>query len=91
MDMGMKSGLDPRVLAQVYAAGNAQNTICDRFNPRRTTAWNEFVPHQTKQLSELLDVLGVVFGTAEEERPSFPTTTSPVSSRLPARRPWTWE
>ncbi|KAJ5230074.1 hypothetical protein N7489_010782 [Penicillium chrysogenum] len=33
MDMGMKSGLDPRVLAQVYAAGNAQNTICDRFNP----------------------------------------------------------
>ncbi|KAJ5959254.1 uncharacterized protein N7479_006404 [Penicillium vulpinum] len=33
MDMGMKSGLDPRVLAQVYAAGTAQNTICDRFNP----------------------------------------------------------
>lgn len=33
MDMGMKSGLDPRVLAQVYAAGNAQNTICDTFNP----------------------------------------------------------
>lgn len=33
MDMGMKSGLDPRVLAQVYSAGNAQNTICDTFNP----------------------------------------------------------
>ncbi|KAJ5383500.1 hypothetical protein N7517_001411 [Penicillium concentricum] len=33
MDMGMKSGLDPRVLARVYAAGTAQNTICDRFNP----------------------------------------------------------
>ncbi|KAJ5955533.1 hypothetical protein N7501_009812 [Penicillium viridicatum] len=33
MDMGMKAGLDPRVLAQVYAAGNAQNTICDTFNP----------------------------------------------------------
>ncbi|KAJ5835976.1 hypothetical protein N7447_002002 [Penicillium robsamsonii] len=33
MDMEMKSGLDPRVLARVYAAGTAQNTICDRFNP----------------------------------------------------------
>ncbi|KAF2453170.1 NAD binding domain of 6-phosphogluconate dehydrogenase-domain-containing protein [Lineolata rhizophorae] len=33
MDMGMRSGLDPRVLAQVFAAGTAQNTICDRFNP----------------------------------------------------------
>ncbi len=33
MDMGMRSGLDPRVLAKVYAAGTAQNTICDRFNP----------------------------------------------------------
>ena len=33
MDMGMRSGLDPRVLSRVYAAGTAQNTICDRFNP----------------------------------------------------------
>ena len=33
MDMGMRSGLDPRVLAKVYAAGTAQNAICDRFNP----------------------------------------------------------
>ncbi|KAF2475337.1 3-hydroxyisobutyrate dehydrogenase mitochondrial precursor [Lindgomyces ingoldianus] len=33
MDMGMRSGLDPRTLAKVYAAGTAQNTICDRFNP----------------------------------------------------------
>lgn len=33
MDMGMRSGLDPRVLAKVYAAGTAQNTICDRFCP----------------------------------------------------------
>jgi 3-hydroxyisobutyrate dehydrogenase len=33
MDMGMRSGLDPRVLAKVYAAGTAQNTICDKFNP----------------------------------------------------------
>ncbi|KAF2006081.1 hypothetical protein P154DRAFT_615981 [Amniculicola lignicola CBS 123094] len=32
-DMGMRSGLDPRVLANVYAAGTAQNTICDRFCP----------------------------------------------------------
>ncbi|KAF2704655.1 hypothetical protein K504DRAFT_472024 [Pleomassaria siparia CBS 279.74] len=33
MDMGMRSGLDPRTLAKVYAAGTAQNTICDKFNP----------------------------------------------------------
>ncbi|KAF2871636.1 NAD binding domain of 6-phosphogluconate dehydrogenase-domain-containing protein [Massariosphaeria phaeospora] len=32
-DMGMRSGLDPRTLAKVYAAGTAQNTICDRFCP----------------------------------------------------------
>ncbi|KAE8552043.1 hypothetical protein EYB25_005934 [Talaromyces marneffei] len=32
-DMGMRSGLDPRVLARVYAAGTAQNTISDRFCP----------------------------------------------------------
>ncbi|OAL19047.1 hypothetical protein AYO20_11694 [Fonsecaea nubica] len=33
MDMGMRSGLDPRVLHKVYGAGTAQNTICDRFCP----------------------------------------------------------
>lgn len=33
MDMGMRSGLDPRTLSKVFAAGTAQNTICDRFNP----------------------------------------------------------
>ena len=33
MDMGMRAGLDPRVLAKVYAAGTAQNTICDQFCP----------------------------------------------------------
>lgn len=33
MDMGMRSGLDPRTLAKVYAAGTAQNAICDRFCP----------------------------------------------------------
>jgi len=32
-DMGMRSGLDPRVLKKVYAAGTAQNTICDKFTP----------------------------------------------------------
>jgi 3-hydroxyisobutyrate dehydrogenase len=32
-DMGMRSGLDPRVLQKVYAAGTAQNTICDKFTP----------------------------------------------------------
>ena len=31
--MGMKAGLDPRVLSSVFSAGTAQNTICDRFNP----------------------------------------------------------
>ena len=29
----MRSGLDPRVLAKVYAAGTAQNTVTDRFCP----------------------------------------------------------
>lgn len=33
MNMGMRAGLDPRILANVYAAGTAQNTICDKFNP----------------------------------------------------------
>lgn len=33
LDMGMKSGLDPRVLSKVFGAGTAQNTIVDRFNP----------------------------------------------------------
>lgn len=33
MNMGMRSGLDPRVLAKVFRAGTAQNTICDKFNP----------------------------------------------------------
>lgn len=33
MDLGMRSGIDARVLASVFAAGTAQNAICDRFNP----------------------------------------------------------
>lgn len=32
-DMGIRSGLDPRVLAKVYSAGTAQNAIVDRFCP----------------------------------------------------------
>ncbi len=33
MDMGMRAGIDAEVLASVFAAGTAQNTICDAFNP----------------------------------------------------------
>jgi 3-hydroxyisobutyrate dehydrogenase-like beta-hydroxyacid dehydrogenase len=33
MDMGMRAGMDARVLASVFAAGTAQNAICDVFNP----------------------------------------------------------
>lgn len=33
MDMGMRSGIDADVLAGVFAAGTAQNAICDGFNP----------------------------------------------------------
>ncbi|KAK3329829.1 6-phosphogluconate dehydrogenase [Apodospora peruviana] len=33
MDMGMRAGIDAEVLASVFAAGTAQNTICDVFNP----------------------------------------------------------
>lgn len=33
MNMGMRAGLDARVLANVFSAGAAQSTIMDRFNP----------------------------------------------------------
>lgn len=33
LNMGIRAGLDPRVLSDVFAAGTAQNTICDKFNP----------------------------------------------------------
>ena len=33
MDMGMRAGIQADVLASVFAAGTAQNTICDVFNP----------------------------------------------------------
>lgn len=33
MDMGTRAGVDAHVLASVFGAGTAQNTICDRFNP----------------------------------------------------------
>ncbi|KAG2421922.1 hypothetical protein HFD88_005898 [Aspergillus terreus] len=33
LNIGMRAGLDPRVLSSVFAAGTAQNAICDQFNP----------------------------------------------------------
>ncbi len=33
MDMGMRAGIEADVLASVFAAGTAQNAICDVFNP----------------------------------------------------------
>ncbi|KAK3356557.1 NAD binding domain of 6-phosphogluconate dehydrogenase-domain-containing protein [Lasiosphaeria hispida] len=33
MDMGMRAGIDANILASVFAAGTAQNAICDVFNP----------------------------------------------------------
>ncbi|KAL3478039.1 NAD binding domain of 6-phosphogluconate dehydrogenase-domain-containing protein [Aspergillus californicus] len=33
LNIGIKADLDPRVLSSVFAAGTAQNAICDRFNP----------------------------------------------------------
>ncbi|PWY88315.1 hypothetical protein BO70DRAFT_420030 [Aspergillus heteromorphus CBS 117.55] len=33
LNMGIRAGLDPRVLSRVFAAGAAQNAVCDRFNP----------------------------------------------------------
>ncbi|OJJ52335.1 hypothetical protein ASPSYDRAFT_164869 [Aspergillus sydowii CBS 593.65] len=33
LNMGIRAGLDPRVLSNVFAAGTAQNAICDTFNP----------------------------------------------------------
>lgn len=33
MNMGMRAGMDARVLAQVIAAGSGQNHIADKFNP----------------------------------------------------------
>ncbi|KAI5926254.1 NAD binding domain of 6-phosphogluconate dehydrogenase-domain-containing protein [Camillea tinctor] len=33
MDMGMRAGIEADVLASVFAAGTAQNAICDIFNP----------------------------------------------------------
>lgn len=33
MDMGMRAGINANTLASVFAAGTAQNAICDVFNP----------------------------------------------------------
>lgn len=32
-NMGMRSGIDPRVLARIFATSTAQSTICDKWNP----------------------------------------------------------
>lgn len=33
MNIGIKSGVDPRVLATVFSTSTAQSTICDKWNP----------------------------------------------------------
>ncbi|KAF7553263.1 hypothetical protein G7Z17_g3767 [Cylindrodendrum hubeiense] len=33
MNIGMRSGMDPRVLANIFAASTAQSTICDKWCP----------------------------------------------------------
>ncbi|KAH7118603.1 NAD binding domain of 6-phosphogluconate dehydrogenase-domain-containing protein [Dactylonectria estremocensis] len=33
MNMGMRSGMDPRVLSRIFASSTAQSTICDKWNP----------------------------------------------------------
>ncbi|KAH7013893.1 3-hydroxyisobutyrate dehydrogenase [Ilyonectria destructans] len=33
MNIGMRSGMDPRVLAKIFAASTAQSTICDKWCP----------------------------------------------------------
>ncbi|KAF5615741.1 3-hydroxyisobutyrate dehydrogenase [Fusarium sp. NRRL 25303] len=33
MNIGICSGMDPRVLARVFASSTAQSTICDKWNP----------------------------------------------------------
>ena len=33
MNLGIKSGMDPRILATVFSTSTAQSTICDKWNP----------------------------------------------------------
>ncbi|KAK7445865.1 hypothetical protein CaCOL14_004883 [Colletotrichum acutatum] len=33
MNIGMRAGMDPRLLARVFANSTAQSTICDKWNP----------------------------------------------------------
>ena len=33
LNMGIRAGMDPVVLASAFSAGTAQNAICDKFNP----------------------------------------------------------
>ncbi|KAF4470597.1 3-hydroxyisobutyrate dehydrogenase [Fusarium albosuccineum] len=33
MNIGMRSGMNPRVLSRIFASSTAQSTICDKWNP----------------------------------------------------------
>ncbi|SPO04202.1 uncharacterized protein DNG_06885 [Cephalotrichum gorgonifer] len=33
MNIGIRSGIDPRLLARVFASSTAQSTVCDKWNP----------------------------------------------------------
>lgn len=33
MNLGMRAGMDPRLLQRVFAKSTAQSTMCDKFNP----------------------------------------------------------
>jgi 3-hydroxyisobutyrate dehydrogenase-like beta-hydroxyacid dehydrogenase len=33
LNIGIRAGLDPRILSSVFAAGTAQNNVCDSWNP----------------------------------------------------------
>ncbi|KAM0328706.1 hypothetical protein ACHAQA_005119 [Verticillium albo-atrum] len=33
MNIGIRSGMDPRLLARVFSSSTAQSTICDKWNP----------------------------------------------------------
>lgn len=33
MNMGMRAGMDPRLIQRIFSKSTAQSTMCDRFNP----------------------------------------------------------
>lgn len=33
MNLGMRAGMDPRLIQRIFATSTAQSTMCDRFNP----------------------------------------------------------